>query len=74
MSCLVQLADGTWIRGSKRVKRITNATIFPHPSAAKAALSNNAGSKLVPFAEVADEWRAAFLSGDIGETPALRDG
>lgn len=59
MSYLVKLPDGTWIRRGKAVKRIDNATIFPHPSAAKVALAKNAGATLVPFAEVKDAWWAA---------------
>lgn len=59
MSYLVKLVDGTWIRRGKPVKRIDNATIVPHPSAAKAALTSNEGAKLIPFAEVKDAWWAA---------------
>lgn len=59
MPYLVKLADGTWIRRGKPVKRIDNATIFPNPSAAKVALARNQGAKLIPFAEVKDAWWAA---------------
>jgi hypothetical protein len=59
MPYLVKLADGTWMRRNKPVKRIDNATIYPHPSAAKVALTRYPDAKLLPFADVKDEWFAA---------------
>jgi len=59
MSYLVQISDGRWLYRNKPVVRIDNASIYPHPSAAKNALASNHGAKLVPFAEIEDEWHAA---------------
>lgn len=62
MSYLIKLADGNWLRRGKPVARVDNATLFPHPSAAKVALKDNQGATLVPFEEVQDVWLAARKS------------
>lgn len=56
MTYLVRFPDGRFCGRGKPVERISNATIYPHPSAAKKMLANNPGSVLVPFAEVKAAW------------------
>jgi hypothetical protein len=65
MSYLVKLADGQWLKRGQPTKRIDNATIFPHPSAAKTGLTRNPGATLVPFSEVRAAWHAA--RNDVGQ-------
>jgi hypothetical protein len=60
MAYLVKLADGAWIHRGKPVKRIDHATIFNHPSDAVVVLARNEGAKLIPFADVKNEWHAAL--------------
>ncbi len=59
MPYLVKLPDGKWLRRGRAVSRIDNATIFPHPSAAKLGLQRNPGAELIPFAAIRDQWMAA---------------
>lgn len=59
MPYLVKLANGGWYRRGKEVKRMENATVFPHPSAAEKALDGNKGSVLIPMSEIKKYWISA---------------
>lgn len=57
MSYLIKLPDGQWLQRGKAVSRLSNASLYPHPSNAKPMLAKFPGAKLVPFEEVRDEWK-----------------
>lgn len=56
MSYLIQTADRQWVGRGKPVAHLRNASIYPHPSAAKRIQAKYPGSTLIPFSKVRDAW------------------
>lgn len=62
MPYVVKLTDGQWVRRGKPVVRLSNASIYPHPSAAKIVLAKFPGAQLIPFSDVREQWLLARQS------------